>query len=77
MSTQQPSQGLSQRSDTELTHQPVQQAQSQQATKWGEIGISAVAAAAQQASEKRAAELKAAGAANRVVTLRDIDYFAS
>ncbi|WP_454914799.1 hypothetical protein [Xanthobacter sediminis] len=53
---------------------PTRQAQSQQ---WREIGIASVAAAAQQASEKHAAEHKASGAANRIVTLRDIDYFAA
>jgi len=71
MSTEQPSQGLSQRSESDLTLTKAQ------APKWGEIGISAVAAAAHQTSEKRAAEMKAAATPNRVVTLRDIDYFAA
>lgn len=46
------------------------QAQSKQ---WREIGIASVAAAAQQTSDKKAA----AGTPNRVVTLRDLDYFAA
>lgn len=52
-------------------------AQSQQ---WREIGISAVAAAAHQASEKRPAEeavAKVGGEPNRVVTLKDIDFLAA
>jgi hypothetical protein len=43
--------------------------------QWGAIGISAVAAAAHQSSDKRAAEMK--NAEKRVVTLRDIEYFAA
>lgn len=72
MSTGQPSQGLSTRVESDLKRM----AQNQQ---WRDIGISAVAAAAQQASEKRAAEAeaKAAGEPNRVVTLRDIDFLAA
>ena len=70
MSTEHPSQGLSQRNESD----PHTKAQ---APKWGEIGISAVAAAAHQTSDKRASDLKAVGAPNRVVTLRDIDYFAA
>ncbi|MGR7994746.1 MULTISPECIES: hypothetical protein [unclassified Xanthobacter] len=50
------------------------QAQSQQ---WRAIGISAVAAAAEQAAKKTEAELQAAAKTNRIVTLRDIDYFAA
>lgn len=72
MSTEQPSQGLSQRNESDPTFSAAQKA------KWGEIGISAVAAAAHQTSEKRQAELnKANGAPQRIVTLRDIDYFAA
>ncbi|MEP9349921.1 hypothetical protein [Xanthobacter sp. KR7-225] len=70
MSTEQPSQGLSQRREAEL-----KRAQAQQASQWGAIGISAVAAAAHQSSDKRAAE--AEGAQKRIVTLRDIEYFAA
>ena len=71
MSTEQPSQGLSQRTDADPTYSAAQKAQ------WGQIGISAVAAAAHQTSDKRQAELKANGTPQRVVTLRDIDYFAA
>ncbi|MFG1348214.1 hypothetical protein [Xanthobacter autotrophicus] len=70
MSTGQPSQGLSTRVESDLKRM----AQNQQ---WREIGISAVAAAAHQASEKRIAEVKAAGEPNRVVTLKDIDFLAA
>ena len=70
MSTDQPSQGLSQRSEAEL-----KRAQAQQVPQWGAIGISAVAAAAHQSSEKRATEMK--NAEKRIVTLRDIEYFAA
>jgi hypothetical protein len=70
MSTGQPSQGLSTRVESDLKRM----AQNQQ---WREIGISAVAAAAQQASEKRIAEVKGGGEPNRVVTLRDIDFLAA
>ncbi|MFG1394233.1 hypothetical protein [Xanthobacter agilis] len=70
MSTEQSSSALQPAPQSDLK----QQAQSQQ---WREIGIASVAAAAQQTSEKRAADAKAAGATNRVVTLRDIDYFAA
>ncbi|MCG5234548.1 hypothetical protein [Xanthobacter oligotrophicus] len=70
MSTAQPSQGLSTRVESDLKRM----AQNQQ---WREIGISAVAAAAQQTSEKRVAEAKAAGEPNRIVTLRDIDFLAA
>ncbi|MDI4655780.1 hypothetical protein [Xanthobacter autotrophicus] len=70
MSTAQPSQGLSTRVESDLKRM----AQNQQ---WREIGISAVAAAAQQASEKRVAEVKGGGEPNRVVTLRDIDFLAA
>lgn len=70
MSTAQPSQGLSTRVESDLKRM----AQNQQ---WREIGISAVAAAAQQASEKRVGEAKASGEPNRVVTLRDIDFLAA
>lgn len=69
MSTGQPSQGLSTRVESDLKRT----AQSQQ---WKDIGISAVAAAAQQTSDKRANEAKATEA-NRVVTLRDIDFLAA
>lgn len=70
MSTQQSSQGL----NPEVAADLKRQAQSQQ---WRDIGISAVAAAAQQASDKRAAELKAAAGAERIVTLKDIDHLAA
>lgn len=43
-----------------------------QASKWGEIGITAVAAAARYAGEAKPAAEK-----NKVVTLRDIDYLAA
>ncbi|MFG1345595.1 hypothetical protein V5F59_11935 [Xanthobacter autotrophicus DSM 431] len=69
MSAEQPSQGLSTRVESDLKRT----AQSQQ---WRDIGISAVAAAAQQASDKRATEAKAAEA-NRIVTLKDIDFLAA
>ena len=62
-------QGLSPREDSDLKRT----AQSQQ---WRDIGISAVAAAAQQASDKKAVEAKAAQA-NKVVTLKDIDFLAA
>ncbi|MFG1477296.1 hypothetical protein V5F53_01365 [Xanthobacter sp. V4C-4] len=70
MSTEQPSSTQQPAPQADLTRQ----AQSKQ---WREIGIASVAAAAHQASEKHAAEAKAANGANRVVTLRDIDYFAA
>lgn len=70
MSTEQPSQGLSTRVESDLKRQ----AQTQQ---WRDIGISAVAAAAQQASDKRIAEAKGGGQPNRVVTLKDIDHLAA
>lgn len=70
MSTGQPSQGLSTRVESDLKRM----AQNQQ---WREIGISAVAAAAQQASEKRVIEGKGGGEPNRVVTLKDIDFLAA
>lgn len=63
-------QGLSPREESDLKRT----AQSQQ---WRDIGISAVAAAAQQASDKKAAEAKAAAQANKVVTLKDIDFLAA
>lgn len=69
MSTGQPSQGLSTRVESDLKRQS-------QSGQWRDIGISAVAAAAQQASEKRVAET-AAAEPNRVVTLRDIDFLAA
>lgn len=50
-------------------------AQHGQAPKWGEIGISAVAAAAAQASANR--EVKSGGQPNKVVTLRDIEHLAA
>lgn len=71
MSTEQSSQGLSPRSQSDLTRQS-------QTQQWREIGISAVAAAAQQASDKHAADVKAAVAsAGQVVTLKDIDHLAA
>lgn len=70
MSTEQPSSAQAQRPQADLKRQT-------QSNQWREIGISAVAAAAKQTSEKQATEAKAAGATNRVVTLRDIDYLAS
>ncbi|MFG1301142.1 hypothetical protein V5F49_15220 [Xanthobacter sp. V3C-3] len=70
MSTEQPTKELSARAESDLQRQ----AQSKQ---WREIGISAVAAAAQQASEKRTAEAKGANGENRVVTLKDIDFLAA
>ncbi|MEP9355240.1 hypothetical protein ABLE93_16755 [Xanthobacter sp. KR7-65] len=63
-------QGLSPRAESDLKRT----AQSQQ---WRDIGISAVAAAAHQASEKRAADVKASGEPNRIVTLKDIDFLAA
>lgn len=63
-------QGLSPREESDLKRT----AQSQQ---WRDIGISAVAAAAQQASDKKAIEAKAAAEANKVVTLKDIDFLAA
>ena len=70
MSTEQPSQALSTRVESDLARQT-------QTQQWREIGISAVAAAAKQASEKHAAEVKASGQPNKVVTLRDIDHLAA
>lgn len=69
MSTTQ-SNGFHPQTESELKRQT-------QSRQWREIGISAVAAAAQQASQKHEAELKNAAQPNRVVTLRDIDYFAA
>lgn len=75
MSTGQPSQGHSTQVEKGLVEKDLaRQAQSQQ---WREIGISAVAAAAQQNSDKRQGEAKAAGEPNKVVTLRDIDFLAA
>lgn len=68
MSTEQPSQGLSTRVESDLSRQT----QSQQ---WRDIGISSVAAAARQVSEKR--DTDAATGEKRVVTLRDIDHLAA
>ncbi|MFS8037081.1 hypothetical protein ACI7BZ_08965 [Xanthobacter sp. AM11] len=72
MSTGQPSQGLSARVESDLKRQA-------QSGQWRDIGISAVAAAAQQASEKRLAQAAgvSAGEPNRVVTLKDIDHLAA
>lgn len=70
MSTEQTTSAQQPAPQADLTRQ----AQSQQ---WREIGIASVAAAAHQASDKHAAELKAASGANRVVTLRDIEHFAA
>ncbi|QFR34528.1 hypothetical protein [Ancylobacter sp. TS-1] len=58
---------------------------SQQASQWREIGISAVAAAARYASDKKTVSDApvATGAARtedaeaKVVTLRDVEYFAA
>lgn len=69
MSTGQPSQELSPRVEADVKRQA-------QSTQWREIGISAVAAAAQQASEKRAAQA-ASGEPARVVTLKDIEHLAA
>lgn len=69
MSTEQPSQGLSTRVESDLGRQ----SQSQQ---WRDIGISSVAAAALQVSGKREADATA-GEQKRVVTLRDIDHLAA
>lgn len=70
MSTVQPSQGLSTRVESDLKRQA-------QSGQWREIGISAVAAAAQQASEKRLTETSGNSEPRRVVTLRDIDFLAA
>jgi len=70
MSTEQSSSTQPTRSEAEMKRQA-------QSNQWREIGISAVAAAAQQTSDKRAAELKASGSTDRVVTIRDIEHFAS
>lgn len=70
MSTEQSSQGLSHLSAAEKNLLAAQSGQ------WREIGISAVAAAAKQASEKPP-EAKGAGEIRKVVTLRDIDHLAA
>ncbi|MDE1566901.1 hypothetical protein [Aquabacter sediminis] len=44
-----------------------------QVSQWRDIGITAVAAAARYAGDTKAA---AAAKQNKVVTLRDLDYFA-
>lgn len=68
MSTEQPSQGT--RVEADLKRQA-------QSGQWRDIGISAVAAAAQQASEKRLAETASEAEPKRIVTLRDIDFLAA
>ncbi|MBB3773482.1 hypothetical protein FHS55_004119 [Angulomicrobium tetraedrale] len=56
---------------------------SHQAAHWREIGISAVAAAARYASTPTVSDAPAKGAArtddgeNKIVTLRDVEYFAA
>lgn len=54
---------------------------SQQSAHWREIGISAVAAAALYSSDKPAVDVPAKGDAKaedaKVVTIRDIEYFAA
>lgn len=54
---------------------------SQQSAHWREIGISAVAAAALYSSDKPAVDAPAKGDAKaedaKVVTIRDIEYFAA
>lgn len=71
MSTQQLSQGLSHLSEAE------KKLLASQTGQWHEIGISAVAAAARQASEKQAEADKVAPVPGKVVTLRDIDHLAA
>ncbi len=73
MSTEQLSQGLSHLSEAEHKLLAAQSGQ------WREIGISAVAAAARQASEKPPeAKVEAGvGQPGKVVTLRDIDHLAA
>ena len=75
MSTQQSSQGHSR-----LSIEANQQRLPQQGAQWRDIGISAVAAAASQTSDKRAHEAKpaqAAGEPKAVVTIRDIEHLAA
>jgi len=67
MSTQQSSQALGHHSTAG------KKLLASQSGQWHEIGISAVAAAARQASDKSAQ----AKLANKVVTLRDIDHLAA
>ncbi|QJP15184.1 hypothetical protein G3545_16920 [Starkeya sp. ORNL1] len=54
---------------------------SEQSAHWREIGISAVAAAARYSYDKPAVELPAKGETKaedaKVVTIRDIEYFAA
>lgn len=71
MSTQHPSQ--EQGSSTEAD----QQRRAGQSAQWRDIGISAVAAAARQASAVDTRAAAAAPAQNKVVTLRDIDHLAA
>lgn len=71
MSTEKSSHGLGQRSEIE------KKLLSGQTQQWRDIGISAVAAAARQASEKHADDMKPAGEPGKIVTLRDIDHLAA
>lgn len=72
MSTQHSSQGHS------LSIEANQLQLSQQGQQWRDIGISAVAAAASQASDKRTKDAKsAAGEAHPIVTIRDIEHLAA
>lgn len=48
-----------------------------QAQQWRQIGIASVAAAAQQSSAQRDAAATPPSGERRIVTLRDIDYFAA
>lgn len=69
MSTEQTSQA------SRLAIDTVRQPQTAQSQQWREIGISAVAAAAKQASERR--ETSTPAEPGKVVTLRDIDFLAA
>ncbi len=75
---------MSAEDNREIEPQSARWERSQQAAHWREIGISAVAAAARYAADNRPVpEAPRAGAARtedaeaKVVTLRDIEFFAA